>query len=483
MKSDNAVAGAPATSTPDGNTNKGGPTITGGASSEFENVRLSSLPVSILNVVKTCIGAGILSLPWAFSYGSLWPSIFMFLFSAVYCLISAMLIIHGCEASGIFEYSALLRTTGTWVERAGALTVCYVTFSTCLGYCIIIPQFLQPAFSEMFGIERFSFDRELYILVIAPLILYPLCLLKDLSSLRFSSTIGLIAVFYCLILFVVESAEHGQSGQAAGTASDPDAEFVSFEWSMGIFVVMNVASKANVCHYALPPIYGELQDRSIKRMWIVMGVSYAIVTVVYVTFSVCGYYLFGSDSQGMILESYRGETGAAVVVARLGTCLSIFGCFPLIFKGGINALESQFFSKPGSTLNFRENPRSRVIVITLLIAFLTLLSLPLNDLGPVSSIEGAVTVLLIICAFPILIFWKVRFGEAVEEKKVEMQNAGHMHAQSKSADSVIDGVSGDDTSGGFDSKEDDRLKIAIGVLFALGIISGISGMAVSFAIL
>jgi len=467
---DNAANGDPEALNLDGTTAKE-------AGTEREDVRLSSLFVSILNVVKTCIGAGILSLPWAFSYGSLWPSIFMFLFSAVYCLISAMLIVHGCEASGIFEYSALLRSAGSWVEKTGALTVCYVTFSTCLGYCIIIPQFLQPSFSEMFGIERFSFDRGLYILVVSPLILCPLCLLRDLSSLRFSSTVGLIAVFYCLGLFVVESVEHGQSGEAPGTASDPDAEFLSIRWSMGIFVVMNVASKANVCHYALPPIYGELRDRSIKRMWIVMAVSYAIVTAVYVTFAVCGYYLFGSDSQGMILESYRGKSGAAVAVARLGTCFSIFGCFPLIFKGGINALETQFFSKPGSRWNFKENPRVRAIVITSIIAALTLLSLPLNDIGPVASIEGAVTVLLIICAFPIIIYWKVRFGGTSESEDDETR--GHSHAVSKSVDSVADDALTDDST----LRPSDSQKIALAVLFVLGIVSGVSGMAVSMTIL
>lgn len=224
-------------------------------------------------------------------------------------------------------------------------------------------------------------------------------------------------------------------------------------------------------------------------MWIVMAVSYAIVTVVYVTFAVCGYYLFGSDSQGMILESYRGETGVAVAVARLGTCLSIFGCFPLIFKGGITALETQFFSKPDSRWNFKENPRIRVIVITVIVGGLTLLSLPLDDIGPVSSIEGAVTVLLVICAFPIMMYWKVRFGGGSDTKneglaKQDTEMAAHTRAVSTSVDSVTDGAPTDDkTPDASDPQNDDKEKICLGVLFVLGIVSGISGMAVSMTIL
>ena len=55
METEDAVAGAQETSTLDEQTTKGG------SNTELEDVRLSSLFVSILNVVKTCIGAGILS--------------------------------------------------------------------------------------------------------------------------------------------------------------------------------------------------------------------------------------------------------------------------------------------------------------------------------------------------------------------------------------------------------------------------------------
>ena len=385
------------------------------------------------------------------------------------------------QATGIYEYSALLRTVGPWVEKGGAIAICYVVFSTCLGFCILIPQFLQPAFSEMFGIERFPFDQQMYILVSAPLILWPLCLLRDLSSLRFSSIIGIVAIFYCLGLFVYESIHHHDIGEAPGTASDPEAEFVSMEWSVGIFIVVNVASKANVCHYSLPPIYESLRDRSVKRMWIVMAASYSIVTVIYVVFAFCGYYLFGTDSQGNVLENFGGDSGAAVSVARVGTAFSIFGCFPLIFKAGINALESQFFSEPDSRWNFEENPRVRVTVITVILAVLTLISLFLDDIGPVSSIEGAVTVLLLICAFPILIYWKVRFGGGSGRDRM----GSHGQMEMTSYRMMGDGVEESPTHGMplESSRTANVQKIGLGVLFVLGTGLGIAGMTMSMTIL
>ena len=479
----------------------------------------SSIFVSILNVTKTCIGAGILSLihalcqsprdthfepiielfeshrfPWAFHYGSLWPSIAICIYSAIYCLISGMLIIHGCETTGKFEYSALLRSVGPRFQKAGVISIGYVAFNCCLGYCILIPQFLQPAFSELFDIARFQNDRQMYILIAAALILYPLCLLKDLSSLRYSSVLGLMAVFYCLGLFVYDAIEHYHSGEAPGTASDPNAEFLTNQWSTGIFIVVNVASKAFTCHYTLPSIYESLRNRSIKRMRIVMTVSFMVVTVVYVTFAVCGYYLFGSDSQGNVLENFRGEAGLTVSVARLGTAVSIIGCFPLIFKAGLNAMETQFFSDPNSRFNFNQNPTVRVSVITLLLMTMTGLSCFIDDVGPVSSIEGAIAVLFLLCSFPILIYWRV----VLEGDRGHTDNNTVQKVKSHSV-SGHDAIMLEESSGISEQKDEvekeanqagssmfngmDCRLWALGFLFIMGIASGAAGLVMSLVII
>jgi len=430
----------------------------------------ASMMVCIINVVKTCIGSGILAFPWAFAYGSLWPSICVCLFSPCYNLICGMLIVHGCEATGVFGYAPLLKTVGKWAERVCGVVICYCVWSTCLVFCTMLPQFLQPAFADMFGLPRFSFDEEVIILVIALFVLYPLCLLKDLSSLRYSSAIGNLAIFYCLGLFLYEALAHHRKGREPGTASDDDAAVVFDHWSDGIFIVINVASKANSSHYALGQIYGSLERRSVKRMWVVMVVSYSVVTAIYLTFALCGYYLFGSDAQANVLNNFDHEAGGAVSVARVGTAISIIGCFPLIFKAGVNALEGQFFSVPGSRWNFEENPAVRVTVISAILAVLVTVSLFVDDIGPIVSVEGAITVLLLICTFPILIYWKIRFGGKTVDVRKELYD--HLGISSYRR---------------LDSYKTRRrawsLKLALGVLFALGIGMGVSGFIMSLVIM
>ena len=404
------------------------------------------------------------------------------------------------QAAGIFEWTALLRTVNPRLEKIGAISLCYVIFNASLGFCILIPQFIQPALSEIFEIDRFPFDRQIYIILIATFILYPLCLLKDLSSLRFSSIIGIVAIFYCDGLFVYESIEYRNSGGVPGTAGDPDAEIVINEWSVGIFIVVNVASKALACHSVLPAVYESLRNRSPKRMWIVMIISYFVLTVVYVTFAICGYYLFGTDAQGNVLENFRGQSGVAVSVARLGTAFSIITCFPLPFKAGINALETQFFSQSNSRWNWKQNPKVRVCVITTILVILTLISCFIDDIGPVSSVEGAVTVLLLICAFPILIYWKTVFRKKSNtmRARVEMTfydaTMGEETQELTKSERVVH-VSNCDTVNTAEITDESPLMLkrinqdlnmkmfCLGLLFALGIGMGGVGLIMSVMIM
>ena len=379
------------------------------------------------------------------------------------------------KATGIYEYSGLLRSSGPCAERIGALSICLVTFVGCLGYFVLIPQFLQTAFLELCGIQ---YEEYIFILAL-PLVIYPLCLLRDLKPLRFSSTVGMISVLYCLGLLVYEAIADYK------TLNNPIAEFKKWESSAGIFIVINVVAIANCCHFTLPPIYGALRDRSIQRMKIVIIVAYAVVFVIYVVFGICGYYIFRSDSEGNILDNFNGEDGAAVrvVVARLSMAVSLIGSFPLCFKAGMNALEYQFFSEPETRWNFEENPRFRMMVIIVILTVLTLISLPLDDIGPLASVHGAVAVLLLICAFPIVIYWNIRFGRGSTLdgggalQQLEMTSYRKMHEQEIVSHGIPTRMHLDS------SRKDGVKKIGLSVLFVCGSALGIAGIVETILIL
>eukprot|EP01084_Bolivina_argentea_P025702 47789_1 len=365
----------------------------------------SSLTVCIINTIKLCIGSGILSLPWAFRYGSLWPSIIAILFSSIYNLITSMFLIHACEITHIFEYSSLLQFIGPIWEICGVLSICYVTFSTCLSYMILIGQFIKPTFIHIFNINSFPFDKQIYILIFVIIILYPLSLIKNLNSLRFSSITGIIAIFYCVCLLIYKASNHNTN-----TNSDSNGQFVSNQWNLGVFIAINICAKAFVCQYSLPSIYESMRNRSIRRMCIVMSVSYSVITIIYLIFAICGYYIFRTDTKINIFENFATDYSISISIARICISISLCGCFPLVFKAGINAIENKFFNENRNVIwNFNEKPFLRIFMITFIILFITILSLFLNNINAIISINVAISALFLICVFPILVIWRLGF--------------------------------------------------------------------------
>eukprot|EP00483_Globobulimina_turgida_P011520 UN11542 len=145
-------------------------------------------------------------------------------------------------------------------------------------------------------------------------------------------------------------------------------------------------------------------------MSIVLVVSYIMVTIIYIIFAICGYYLFGTDTLGNVLDNFDDKHSISISVARICMAFSLCGCFPLVFIAGINAIEDKFFNQNRNLIwNFKDKPLLRIVIITVIVVIITVLSLFLDDIGPVSSIEGAVTVLFAICVFPILVIWRLGF--------------------------------------------------------------------------
>ena len=331
--------------------------------------------------------------------------------SGIYDFITCMMLVRACEITQEFEYSSLLKYVGKWWEYLGACIVIYVCFSTCLGYSIIVGDFLSDALID-FGVT-IDYIREICIVGSTLFVFLPLTLLKNIESLKYSSIFGVIAIFYCLFLLIVlavTSALFDDTFTPGQYISDPTSEYVLWDINIGLLIVSNVCSKAFVAHYTIPNIYEALYPRTIPRMLIVSVVSYIICGIVYIAFGFCGYYLFGSNAESDILSSFgTTDTMISVTIARIAMTISIFGCYPLVFKAMITTIENKFFnSDTNKKYNFIKYPSLRVFIIISLVFFASILSLFLEDVGPVSSIEGAVTVIGIISLFPVLMTWKLK---------------------------------------------------------------------------
>lgn len=107
--------------------------------------------------------------------------------------------------------------------------------------------------------------RILVILIIPALFLAPLCALDKIDSLSKPSaaSVALVVVFVivCFIVALVKLVE----GKFEAPRMSPD--FGLKNAILDLLVVIPVVSNAHVCHFNVQPIYSELENRSLDKMF------------------------------------------------------------------------------------------------------------------------------------------------------------------------------------------------------------------------
>ena len=118
---------------------------------------------------------------------------------------------HCCDVSHKFSFKQLCRVTGIrGFESAVALAIALKTLLTCLSYSIVI----RDGFSSlMVTVQAPQWLSEPWLVLVAltSTCLLPLCLLKNLSSLWFSSLLGSLCMVYTVTFMAIRLADSSYS--------------------------------------------------------------------------------------------------------------------------------------------------------------------------------------------------------------------------------------------------------------------------------
>ena len=207
---------------------------------------MTTIPVAILNLMKSLYGAALLSFPWSFGLSTLIPGVIGIIFSSTYSLIVCLFVIYCCEQKQTYEFADLLINYHPIWQKICSIIIIYVALSSCLSYVILIGDFITLSM-QSFGL-MFEFDRKVYISVIGVVILTPLTLLKNMQSLKMSSIFGNFALLYVVLLIIVYALKFGS---AEGT------QVIINDWNYAILVVTNVGAKG-YCGYVLSSIFSNI---------------------------------------------------------------------------------------------------------------------------------------------------------------------------------------------------------------------------------
>lgn len=375
----------------------------------------SSMASSVFNLVNNVAGAGILTLAAGMAKGTGWiPAILTCVVLGVISCHTFCMIGESCEITGESDFKGLWgRTIGeksTFIVDSMIAIMCVAV--SCI-YSGILGDVFTPLLAKA-GLPASVNTRTSNILVLTAVVLFPLSLIKDLSGLAFTSTLGFGAIAYTVLFMAVRSldgtysivGDQGRFLQDAGTIVPPS--FAKSSWWNFDFSSLVLASNlglAYVAHYNGPVFYRSLQNTSAARFRSMVTKAFSILTLLYIVTTIAGYATFGDVVVGNILLNYHPDDFLSTL-ASLATGLSILFGFPLIVTGaregalGVARSLGLFDVKEDDTVG-------HVLLVTFILALATTVSILVKDVSLVVGLTGALMGSFIVYICPAIIYVRI----------------------------------------------------------------------------
>lgn len=318
------------------------------------DVELANFTASYVNLVKTIIGSGILALPAALVTLGLFPGIFMMFVAAGLCVLGLHLLnVAAMQLGRKSSFSGLCSITYPQAAFAFEFAIAIKCIGAGISYLSIAgktsralaEELLVPSLGSTGFFASLAQSKAFWTLFWAVLI-SPICLMRKMDSLKYTSFAGLATVLYLVLLTVWNYYKN----PAASFANIP---LVPAQFTWGICSAYSMFVFAFTCHHNILAIQNEAKDNTPSGMMSIVGSSVVTSAVPYFIVSIFGAATYGNGVKGVILDSFPTDQ-LPFIIARfmyvfllvLSFPLQVFPCRICIEKMTLTALPH--FSKKNS---------------------------------------------------------------------------------------------------------------------------------------
>lgn len=271
---------------------------------------------SVINLVNTIVGAGILAMPLALSRMGIILGTIIILWAGLTAGFGLYLQTKCARyldrgASSFFALSQITYPNAAVIFDAAISIKC---FGVGVSYLIIIGDLMPGVvrgFNEDAGGVGFLVDRHFWVTAFM-LIVIPLSFLRRLDSLKYTSVVALISIGYLVILVVAHFIK-GDTKQDRG-----DIRVAQPASAVALLSSFPVIVFAYTCHQNMFSILNEIGNNSHFRTTAVVLASIGVSAFLYVLVAITGYLSFGNEVGGnvvaMYLPSITSTIGKAAIV-------------------------------------------------------------------------------------------------------------------------------------------------------------------------
>ncbi|KAL0221357.1 hypothetical protein RCL1_001211 [Eukaryota sp. TZLM3-RCL] len=377
---------------------------------EYDSVPAStSLPEgttprgSVANLANNMIGSGVLAMSFVFSTTGIGLGV---LIMAIVCWLSnfslKLMILNGKLARRYTYRQVVARSLGTTLSKIVDVCIPLYGFGLLCAYMRILGDYTYSLFNIIvvklgfeLNIDSFFSSRVFVLLVFVVLFVFPLCCLRTMESLSFSSLLALIGILVTVIgictLFIRTLFQNGILHQFS--------QVKLFNFTPDVFRVIPIVSLAFSCHANILRMYQELHQRSVKRMFNVISGALLINFAFYFLCGTFGYVVFLSNTQSNLLLGY--ENGSfLMIISQVAMTIVISFSYPIV----------QFPVKKSITLFFNPKMAPKLHYPLTVIVFIAsfAVSLVVEDLSIILGFTGSTVAVGICYILPPIMFLRLR---------------------------------------------------------------------------
>ena len=338
------------------------------------------LPMSIFNLITTVVGAGLLSLPFSFSIGGIIPGAISLIFTTIVSLFSGLLIVDSLpylpSTIRVFNYEDIAKFAFGRIGRVFVLlTIIVLLWPSHMAYMIITRDQLDLVIRFALNQSNVSvtdstlgvyLTQHYIVQTIAYLPIIPICFLKSLRYLAYTSLFGFVCIIFVASSFVYFSIyslvqnRHNISIlplciENAATFTNTSSTCIPL-WPKSIFEFLHsftIAALVFVCHFNILPLKAELYKPTTSR------VKFSIIVTIFTAFSL--YFVtnvftlleFGSEIKADVMQNYD-QGNILFVAGRIALFFSLLLSYPLLLFPCRAAIISLFMPLVQSRYSLRK---------------------------------------------------------------------------------------------------------------------------------
>ncbi len=164
---------------------------------------------------------------------------------------------------------------------------------------------------------------------IGAFIILPLCLLKDISKMSFSSILGVVTLFFLVLIIVIEFPWYFSYYLNNDYKKDDESTWINyfdigkgFTEKLYFFRGMSTLFYAYSCHIGAFPIYKTLREKSARRIQKIYRRSILIDGFFYLIVGITGYLSMPLNTPDLIIQ--RKKIFNTDIFMTIGRCAFVF---------------------------------------------------------------------------------------------------------------------------------------------------------------